>query len=160
LGHAELVGLTPQGLVREWDAAGEIAHRPLRPELLPERCDAWVLSERERECCAEPAAHAAAAGAAVAVTAGEHPIELQLPHGELLHVPVPAIAAPVEDLGAGDVFAAAFFIALCEGLPSPRAAAFANAAAAVRVAGTGAGAIGDRRAITAQLRGEGLTADG
>ncbi len=148
--RAEFVGLTPQGLVREWDAAGDIAHGPLRPELLPERCDAWVLSERERECCAEPVARAAAAGAVVAVTAGAHPTELQLPGGELQRVPVPPIAAPVEDLGAGDVFAAAFFIALHEGLPPARAAAFANAAAAVRIAGVGPGAIGDRRAIQAR----------
>ena len=145
------MGLTPQGLVREWDAAGEITLGPLRPELAPERCDAWVLSERERECCAEPAARAAAAGAVVAVTAGAHPTELQLPGGELLRVPAPPIAAPVDDLGAGDVFAAAFFIALHEGLPPARAAAFASAAAAVRVAGAGPGAIGDRGAIEARL---------
>jgi sugar/nucleoside kinase (ribokinase family) len=151
--QAEFVGLTPQGLVREWDAAGEIALVPLRPEQLPERCDAWVLSERERECCAEPAARATAGGTVVAVTAGEHPTELQLPGGQRLRVPVPPIAAPVEDLGAGDVFAAAFFIALHEGLPPAQAAAFANAAASVRVAGAGHDAIGDRRAITAQRRG-------
>ncbi len=155
--HAEFVGLTPQGLVRAWDAAGEIALGPLRPELLPGRCDAWVLSERERECCAEPVARAAAAGAVVAVTAGAHPTELLLPDGELLHVPVPPIAAPVEDLGAGDVFAAAFFIALHEGLPPARAAAFANAAAAVRLAGVGPSAIGDRHAITARLGAEGAS---
>ena len=71
--QAEFVGLTPQGLVREWDAAGEIALVPLRPEQLPERCDAWVLSERERECCAEPAARATAGGTVVAVTAGDAP---------------------------------------------------------------------------------------
>jgi 1D-myo-inositol 3-kinase len=158
-GHATFVGLTPQGLVREWDAAGEITHSQLRPELLPERCDAWVLSERERECCAEPVARAAAAGAVVAVTAGANPTELQLPDRELLHVPVPPIAAPVEDLGAGDVFAGAFFIALREGLPPARAAAFANAAAAVRIAGTGPGAIGDRRAITARTGERGLAGD-
>jgi pfkB family carbohydrate kinase len=154
--HAEFVGLTPQGLVREWDAAGEIALVPLRPEQLPDRCDAWVLSERERECCAEPAARAAAGGAVVAVTAGAEPTELDLPDGTLLHVPVPPIAAPIDDLGAGDVFAAALFIALHEGLPPAKAAAFANAAAAVRIAGTGPNAIGDRRAIAAQLGGQGL----
>jgi len=158
--RAEFVGLTPQGLVREWDAAGEITHSRLPPELLPERCDAWVLSEREREHCAELLARATAAGAVVAVTAGAHPTELRLPGGELLHVPVPPIAAPVEDLGAGDVFAAAFFIALHEGLAPARAAAFANAAAAVRIAGPGPSAIGDRRAITAQLGGESLAGDG
>ncbi len=150
-GHAEFVGLTPQGLVREWDAAGEITLRPLRPELAPERCDAWVLSERERECCAEAAARAAAGGAVVAVTAGAHPTELQLPGGELLSVPTPPIAAPVDDLGAGDVFAAAIFLALHEGQPPAPAAAFAAAAAAVRVAKAGPDAIGDRRAIAARL---------
>jgi pfkB family carbohydrate kinase len=151
-GQAAFAGLTPQGLVREWDAAGEITHSPLPPALLPERCDAWVLSERERECCAEPAARAAAASAVVAVTAGAHPVVVQLSGGELQRVTVPPIAAPVEDLGAGDVFAAAFFIALHEGLPPARAAAFANAAAAVRIAGVGPDAIGDRRAITARER--------
>ncbi len=149
--RAEFVGLTPQGLVREWDAAGEIALVPLRPELAPERCDAWVLSERERECCTESAARAAAAGAVVAVTAGAHPTELDLPDGTLMHVPVPPIVAPVDDLGAGDVFAAALFIALREGLPPARAAAFANAAAAVRIAGAGPDAIGGRRSIEARL---------
>ncbi len=152
--RTEFVGLTPQGLVREWDAAGEIALVPLRPEQLPGRCDAWVLSEREHECCAEPAARAAAGGAVVAVTAGEHPTKLQLPGGELLRVPVPPIAAPVEDLGAGDVFAAALFVALHEGLPPARAAAYANAAAAVRIAAVGPDAIGDRAAIEARLSGE------
>ena len=150
-GHAEFVGLTPQGLVREWDAVGEIALVPLPPELAPEHCDAWVLSERERECCAESAARAAAAGAVVAVTAGARPTELQLPGGKLLSVPAPPIAAPIDDLGAGDVFAAALFLALHEGQSPTQAAAFANAAAAVRIAGTGPGAIGDRRAIAARL---------
>ncbi len=150
--HAEFVGLTPQGLVREWDAAGDIALVPLRPEQLPDRCDAWVLSEREREHCAEPAAHAAASGAVVAITAGAHPAALRLPGGELC-VPTPPIATPVDDLGAGDVFAAAFFIALHEGQPPPRAAAFAHAAAAVRIAGAGPGAIGDRRTVEARLDG-------
>ncbi len=151
--RAEFVGLTPQGLVREWDAAGDIALVPLCPEQLPDRCDAWVLSERERECCAEPVTRAAAAGAVVAVTAGAHPTELRLPGGELLSIPVPSIPRPVDDLGAGDVFAAAFFLALHEGLPPADAAAFANAAAAVRIAAAGPDAIGDRRAIAARMGG-------
>jgi sugar/nucleoside kinase (ribokinase family) len=149
--YAAFVGLTPQGLMREWDAGGQVALGPLPPELLPERCDAWVLSERERECCAEAAAHAAAAGAVVAVTAGAHPTELLLRGDEVSRVPVPPLAAPLDDLGAGDVFAAAFFVALYEGLPPARAAAFANAAAAVRLAGVGPGAIGDRCAVGARL---------
>jgi sugar/nucleoside kinase (ribokinase family) len=151
VGSAQFVGLTPQGLVRKWDATGEIALAPLHRELLPERCDAWVLSERERKCCAQQLARAAAQGAVVAVTAGHDPTELQLPGGERPRIPVPPVEAPVDDLGAGDVFAAAFFVALREGQSPARAAAFASAAAAVRVAGVGPGAIGDRATIEEQL---------
>ncbi len=159
-GHAGFVGLTPQGLVREWDAQGEIAPAPLRREWLPERCDAWVLSEREQESCdarvfsereqGSCAGSLAQAAAVVAVTAGAQPIMLRLPGGEL-RVPVPPIARVQDDLGAGDVFAAALFVALREGRPPAEAAAFANAAAAVRIAGIGPGAIGDRAAIEARL---------
>jgi sugar/nucleoside kinase (ribokinase family) len=55
-----------------------------------------------------------------------------------------------DDVGAGDVFAAAFFIELADGAPAAAAAAFANAAAAVRIAGDGPEAIGDRAAIEAR----------
>jgi sugar/nucleoside kinase (ribokinase family) len=61
---------------------------------------------------------------------------------------------PVEtrdDLGAGDVFAAAFFIALADGCSPLEAASFGNAAAAVRVAGAGPGAIGRREEIDAGI---------
>lgn len=184
-GRADFVGLTPQGLVRQWDAAGEIALVPLDRALLPARCDAWVLNERERECCAVPLAHATADGGVVAITDGAAPTELRLPGGERLRVPgraipapahdlgaddaaaspietpaddpgagnVPArpIETPADDLGAGDVFAAALFVALREGQPPAAAADFASAAAALRIAGVGPGAIGDRAAIEAQL---------
>jgi sugar/nucleoside kinase (ribokinase family) len=149
--RADFVGLTPQGLVREWNAAGEIALVPSPAQPLPERCDAIVLSAAERESCAELIASARVGGATLAVTAGAQPTELQLPDGSLLRIPVPAIEAPRDDLGAGDVFAAAFFVALHEGQPPARAAAFAGAAAAVRVAGVGPDAIGDRTAIEARL---------
>jgi sugar/nucleoside kinase (ribokinase family) len=68
-------------------------------------------------------------------------------------VQTPAIAHPRDDLGAGDVFAAAFFVALHEGLAPARAAAFAGAAASLRIEGAGADAIGDRAAIEARLAG-------
>jgi pfkB family carbohydrate kinase len=150
-GHAGFVGLTPQGLVRKWNAAGDIALAPLRREQLPGSCDAWVLSERERESCAGLIASARARGATVAVTAGTQPTELHLPDGALLQIPVPPIARVQDDLGAGDVFAAALFVALAEGRPPAQAATFATAAAAVRIAGIGPAAIGDRAAIEAQL---------
>ncbi len=149
--RADFVGLTPQGLLREWDARGDFALAPPSRELLPERCDAVVLSEREWEHCADLLAQGCAGGAVVAVTAGPQPTVLHLPGGEIVGVPVPAVGRPRDDLGAGDVFAAAFFIALCEGRPPAAAAAFANAAAVVHIAGSGPGAIGDRRAVEARL---------
>ncbi len=150
---AEFVGLTPQGLLREWDARGDLALAPPPRELLPARCDAVVLSAGERERCEDFLSTAREDGALVAVTAGAWPVTLLLPSGETLRVPVPTVEHPRDDLGAGDVFAAALFVALREGRPPAAAAAFANAAAAVRLAGSGPGAIGDRHAIEARLGG-------
>ena len=56
-----------------------------------------------------------------------------MPDGEITRMQAPAVAEPSDDLGAGDVFAAAFFIALHEGHSPARAAAYGNAAAAIRI---------------------------
>lgn len=162
---AAFVGVTPQGLVRDWAGpGGRIVARALDLSQLPRRCDALVLSEAERDSCAalfsggdgrahgdRPDRQVPADAAVIAVTHGEAPTELRLSGGVTIHVEVPAVPRIRDDIGAGDVFAAAFFVALAGG-EDPRAAAqFANAAAAVRVAAEGAGAIGDRAAIEARL---------
>jgi sugar/nucleoside kinase (ribokinase family) len=68
-------------------------------------------------------------------------------------VPVPPLGAPpAEDLGAGDVYAAALFVSLAQGSAPEDAARFANAAAAVRMLGRGSDAVGDRAAVLARLR--------
>jgi sugar/nucleoside kinase (ribokinase family) len=149
-GRVELVGLTPQGLVRAWDARGDIARVALAAEQLPARCDAAVLSAGERESCEELFA-GAPPGPVVAVTAGALPTTIVRAGRVPLEVQPPAIGVPRDDLGAGDVFAAAFFVALHEGRTPTAAAAYGNAAAAVRIVGTGPDAIGDRRAIEARL---------
>jgi len=155
--HADFVALTPQGLARAWNDDGEISPAPLPSdrqslgELLPRGCSAVVLSEHERGACAPLLAAAAAGGAVLAITAGPGATSVQEPGGRVIEVKAPHLAHPRDDLGAGDVFAAAFFIALFEGHSPPRAASFAHAAAAIRIAGTGADAIGDRSAIEARL---------
>jgi len=155
-GHAGFVGLTPQGLVREWTADdGEIALMGISAEALagvPERCEAIVLSDRELPTCAGLLATAVEDGAIVAVTAEAAPTRILLPDDRGLLIEVPAIEDPVDDLGAGDVFAAAFFLTLAEGRAPSEAAAFATAAAAVRISGSGAGAIGTLAAIEERLR--------
>jgi hypothetical protein len=176
-GHAGFVGLTPQGLARMWDprpgethdadaregaaeggeVGGELRSASLPSDrdsldaLLPHPCNAVVISEQERVACASLLDAAAGIGAVIAITAGPGATSVQSPGGESTWVQAPAVAEPREDLGAGDVFAAAFFVALHEGLPPERAAAFGNAAAAIRIEGSGADAIGDRSAIEARL---------
>ena len=176
-GRADFVGLTPQGLARTWDPVTDDAHRgaadgekvgegetggelrsaPLPSgrdsleALLPQPCNAVVISEQERAACAPLLAAAAATGAVLAVTAGAGATSVQPPGGKIVQVQATAVAAPRDDLGAGDVFAAAFFVALHEGRSPEHAAAFGNAAAAIRIEGVGADAIGDRRAIEARL---------
>jgi 1D-myo-inositol 3-kinase len=166
-GHADFVGLTPQGLVRQWSRIGaQVAPRALDPALLPERCDAIVLSASERDSCAAllkgtrvTSSGPEHADAIIAVTAAAEPTQLLLPGDESAFVQVPALAQERDDIGAGDVFAAAFFVSLADGAPPQAAARFANAAAAVRIGGVGAGAIGDRAAIEARVEGRTEAAD-
>ena len=153
-GAVDFLGLTPQGLVRQWSTPGaaiELAAPSAGAVSLAGRCDAIVVSEHERAACSAMIAAASAAGAVVAVTAGARPTTLLAPGGASVELHVPEIVDPVDDLGAGDVFAAALFIELAAGRTAPEAAAFANAAAAMRVDGKGAGAIGKRTEIEARL---------
>jgi hypothetical protein len=185
-GRARFVGLTPQGLVRTWNAEGEISLVALERDSLPEHFDAVVISQVELASCAwllppvlaatTPAVDSHQARVAgsppaaserspmiaaqsprvaerplVVVTAGGEPITIHSPTGSTLHPPALPIEHPRDDIGAGDVFAAACFIALVEGLPTPAAIAYGNAAAAVRLEGVGAAAVGDRRAVLERL---------
>jgi sugar/nucleoside kinase (ribokinase family) len=153
-GEAAFVGLTPQGLARRWpDPAGDV--RPARAEgfePLAAHCDAIVLSRDERASCEQLLRAGLAEGALVAVTDGAGPNVILRPGEPELRLEVPVLAQVADDLGAGDVFAAALFAGLAEGWQAPDAAAFANAAAAVRMAGVGPAAIGDRDAILSRMR--------
>lgn len=154
-GTAAFVGLTPQGLVREWCAhEGWIGHvAPSRAaELIARRCHALVVSAAERPSCERLIHAAAGAGAVVAITAGAHPTTVLARETPAIELEVPPLAEAVDDLGAGDVFAAAFFVALSEGQAPADAARFANAAAAVRISGLGAAAIGGRAEVEERLR--------
>jgi hypothetical protein len=134
--------------------AGEISLVPLAAETLPARFDAAVIGEQECDCCHALFAAARETGACVAVTAGSRPTTVHLSSRGAGHSLVQAPIVPVavrEDLGAGDVFAAAFFMALADGRTALDAATFGNAAAAVRIAGSGPDAIGNRAQIEAAL---------
>lgn len=153
-GDWRFVGLTPQGLARAWDVAdGSItACSPSADALaIAGRCDAVVLSRQERASCAALIERALAGGAPVAVTAGPAATELLLAEGGKRDLPVEALAAPVDDLGAGDVYAAVFFVGLAAGEEVLAAARRASAAAALRMRGVGPGAIACAQAIDARV---------
>jgi sugar/nucleoside kinase (ribokinase family) len=150
-GEAGFVGVTPQGLVREWKPSGAISYAELDQALLPERFDAAVISEHERPYCDALFAAARRRGACVAVTDGSRPATVHVHDRQGAHFvrSAPHAVALRDDLGAGDVFAAAFFVALAEGRHPLAAVSFANAAAAVRIASDGPAAIGTRTQIEA-----------
>ena len=166
-GRAGFVGLTPQGLLRDWDADGrlELAKRAAIP--LPERLDAVVISDlelgawqalataaRDARRGARAGSHARSHAPLLAVTAGPGPTTILLAGGETVQIPTPTITRPLDDLGAGDVFAAVLFISLRDGLAPAAAAARAGAAAALRVEGRGPGAVAYRRGIEARRQPE------
>jgi sugar/nucleoside kinase (ribokinase family) len=147
-GRTEFVGLTPQGLARQWRRGGAISLVALDPTTLPSHFDAAVIGERERGSCDALFEAARRGGAVVAVTAGSQPTTIHpAQDGQVLQAAVPSTATMRDDLGAGDVFAAAFFVSLFEGMSPGEAAAFGNAAASLRVAGSGADAIASRARI-------------
>lgn len=152
-GTARLVGMTPQGLVREWASDGaEIELGKPEPEAVAVArcCNAVVVNESERTACVALIDAALAAGAIATVTAGSRPVEILTAGAAPVEVPVAPMRDAVDDLGAGDVFAAALFISLDRGAGPAEAVRFASAAAAVRMAGHGPDAVGDSAAIAAR----------
>lgn len=147
------LGVTPQGWMRERDAADRIHEITLRlPDALIARIDALVVSETEAPLARDTIAAVRAHRGLVAVTRGRWGCILLAPDGA--HE-VPALDVPlVDDTGAGDIFAAAWFVALAEGQPPVAAARFAHAAAGLSIGGRGVTAIPDRAAIARAL-GEG-----
>ena len=144
-GRHGFVGLTPQGLVRTWanpPADVSLQRADAAARALAGRADAVVVGAEERPFCPELIDAALARGAVVAVTDGPRPNVLLEPGGKETLVEVAALTSEGDDLGLGDVYAAAFFIALAGGEQPLAAAAIGNAAAALRMQGTGPAALG------------------
>jgi hypothetical protein len=160
LDAGSLPGDTPLATPDSDALPGDIAAVELDPGLLPDRFDAAVISERECHHCQALFSAARRCSAHVAVTAGARPTTVHLPTSagaSVVQTPLPPLVALHDDLGAGDVFAAAFFVALADGRTPLDAATFGNAAAAVRVAGGGPDAIGGHAQIETALRAGGAS---
>jgi hypothetical protein len=137
-----LLGITPQGLMREWDEPlpSPVRYRPWRPApALLARIDALVLSIediRGDEALAQEYARSCKLVALTRSAAGATLFVNGTPH----HIP----ACPAQErdpTGAGDVFAAALLVRLHETGDPFEAAHFASCVAARSVEGRGPQAI-------------------
>lgn len=144
------LGATPQGWLRRWDAAGHVSEVDLElPAALTARLDALVLSETEARRATGVITAVRAGGGLVAITRDAEGCTILDRDGAS---DVPTAAYPfVDDTGAGDIFATALFVALAAGRAPRDAAAFANVAAGLSLAGRGPAAIVGREAIEAAL---------
>jgi sugar/nucleoside kinase (ribokinase family) len=127
-----LRGVTPQGWMRAWDAQGQVYPQPWREaEWILPRADAVVFSEEDIQGDWETARRWARQTRILVVTQAARGATLFLDG-----IPYPIPAYPVEEVdptGAGDVFAAAFFIRLWETRDPLAAARYAARVAALSV---------------------------
>ena len=127
---------TPQGWLRRWgDLPSPVRHVPLAlPDALLDRLRAIVISTEERDV-AEAAVRRVAARGDGAITTGAGGVDL-LHAGAVMHVD--SFPTPVRDeTGAGDVFAAAWFVRMAGGDTPQVAARVACAAAALSITAPG-----------------------
>lgn len=133
---AHFVGLGVQGLVRELGPDGAVTHRRLDPGRAGlAAVDAAVLGEDEARGDPTLVSRLAATVPVVAFTHGARGCEL-LVRGRTWRVGVHP-ASEVDPTGAGDTFAAGFFLALARGEAPVDAARLGAAAASIVVEGRG-----------------------
>jgi sugar/nucleoside kinase (ribokinase family) len=130
------VGLTPQGWMRYWDQAGHVSccHWEKAEELLA-RADAVVLSEEDVAGDETLLARYASQTRVLVVTRGAAGCTVYTT-GRSRHFPAPTVHE-VDPTGAGDIFAAVFFVWLQHRGDPWMAARFANCIAAESVTRVG-----------------------
>ncbi|MGZ9166067.1 MAG: PfkB family carbohydrate kinase [Anaerolineales bacterium] len=106
-----LLGITPQGWMRQWDAEGRIAPRTwTNSQAALMQADAVVISREDVGGDDELIEHMAHQTRVLAVTEGAAGSVLYW-HGDRRRFRAPQVAE-VDATGAGDIFAAAFFVRL------------------------------------------------
>jgi len=109
------VGVTPQGWWRGWDDVGHVTRLGADEALarLPSKAQAAVFSRDDIAAEAGELDLLRHACPTTVITDGAQGAEVTWDN-EQLHVPAP-IMTPVDDTGAGDIFAAVFFIQMANG---------------------------------------------
>jgi 1D-myo-inositol 3-kinase len=145
-----LVGVTPQGWLREWDESKRVRMRPWEeaPEILP-HVDVLVLSEEDLNGNASLMDEYTRLTRIAVMTQGRDGC-IVFAQGEARHV-AGFPAREVDPTGAGDVFAAAFLIRLQETQDPFESARFANATASFCVEAPGVTGIPTRAQVEARL---------
>jgi len=151
-----LLGVTPQGWMREWDRAGHV--RPTRwknaSEILP-HVDAVIFSREDVGDDDAYIAELAAQARLMVVTDGYHGATVYR-NGERHFVPArPAVE--VDPTGAGDIFATAFLIRLKETGDPLAATRFAHVVASMSVEAVGLASIPPRSRVDAWLNSRNQT---
>jgi sugar/nucleoside kinase (ribokinase family) len=123
------VGVTPQGWMRRWDQGGHVTRGPWdEAEAVLSRADAVVLSEEDVEGDEDLVTHYAARTRLLVLTRGAAGCTVYAA-GQARSFPAPVVRA-VDATGAGDIFAAAFFVRLERSGDPWAAARLANCVAA------------------------------
>lgn len=151
LSERSLIGVTPQGWMRQWDESGYVEPRRWEEaEDILRRADVLVFSEEDVAQMPGEIDRLAELAHIMVVTRGRAGATLYL-RGETTHYPA-FEAAQVEPTGAGDVFAAAFLIRLRETDDPHTATHFANAVASLSIEGPGVHGIPTRDRVEHRLQ--------
>jgi hypothetical protein len=146
-----LVGVTPQGWMRQWDASGLVSPCAWPDaERILMRADVAVLSPEDVGWDDALIRRYARWAQLLVVTLGGQGARVYY-RGEARHFPAFAVEA-VDPTGAGDVFATAFLVRYAESRDPFDAAHFANCAASFVVEGLGASGLPTRAQVEARLR--------
>jgi hypothetical protein len=143
-----LSGVAPQGFFRQWKPLGLVEARDW-PDAQTALAAADVVSMSEDDCVAPEELAEAFPGRAFAVTKGVKGARVYA-QGDVYDLPA-FTTVEVDPTGAGDVFAAAFLLALRERQPVVRAARFAACAASFAVEAPGVEGIATRKAVETRL---------
>jgi sugar/nucleoside kinase (ribokinase family) len=145
------LGVTPQGWMRRWDNAGRVGYQPLaRASELFRAVDVLVFSAED---VGQEAPAMRELIQAVPLAVVTEAAEGAVVYNEDGANPMPARTSRVVDpTGAGDVFAAAYFLRLSETGHPLEAAAFANVVASFSIEARGTEGIPTRGQVEAWLR--------
>ncbi len=146
-----LVGVTPQGWLRQWDEAGRVRMRPWQEasQILP-HVDVLVLSEEDLNGNAALMDEYVRLTRIAVMTQGARGCVV-FTQGTARQVPGFPVAE-VDPTGAGDVFAAAYLIRLQETQDPYESARFANATASFCVQALGVTGIPTRALVEDRLQ--------